>query len=56
MLRRELHDGFGPALAGVALGLRAASNLLPNRPSEGGPLVDRMADEYLALYRELCAA
>ncbi len=23
-LRRELHDGFGPALAGVALGLRAA--------------------------------
>ncbi|MFJ7156272.1 sensor histidine kinase [Streptomyces sp. NPDC101118] len=28
-LRRELHDGLGPALAGVGLGLSAARNLLP---------------------------
>ena len=44
-LRRELHDGFGPGLAGVALGLRAAGNLLANDPSAAEPLVRRMADE-----------
>ena len=40
-MRRELHDGLGPALAGVALGLRAVTKLLPTRPAEGAPLVDR---------------
>jgi signal transduction histidine kinase len=44
-LRRELHDGFGPALAGVALGLRAANNLQPTRPDDASTLVDQMADE-----------
>jgi len=44
-MRRELHDGLGPALAGVALGLRAANNLMPRRPEEGVQLVDRMAGE-----------
>ena len=28
-LRRDLHDGLGPALAGVALGVDAARNLMP---------------------------
>ena len=33
-LRRDLHDGLGPALAGVALGLEAARNLMDtDRPS-----------------------
>jgi signal transduction histidine kinase len=45
VLRRELHDGFGPGLAGVALGLRAAGNLLATDPSAAGPLVRQMADE-----------
>ena len=31
-LRRELHDGFGPALAGVALGLRAAEQPAADPP------------------------
>ena len=44
-LRRELHDGFGPSLAGVALGLRAAGNLLRRRPRTAAPLVASMADE-----------
>jgi signal transduction histidine kinase len=44
-LRRELHDGFGPGLAGVALGLRAAVNLLATDPAAAGPLVRQMADE-----------
>ncbi|HSP28122.1 MAG TPA: histidine kinase [Ilumatobacteraceae bacterium] len=45
VLRRELHDGFGPGLAGVALGLRAAGNLMEHDPSAAEPLVRRMADE-----------
>jgi signal transduction histidine kinase len=45
VLRRELHDGFGPGLAGVALGLRAAGNLLVTDPAAAGPLVRQMADE-----------
>jgi signal transduction histidine kinase len=45
VLRRELHDGFGPSLAGVALGLRAAGNLLSTDPAAAGPLVRQMADE-----------
>ncbi len=44
-LRRELHDGFGPGLAGVALGLRAADNLLVVDPSTARRLVGEMADE-----------
>lgn len=44
-LRRELHDGFGPGLAGVGLGLRAARNLLATSPDAAAPLLDRMADE-----------
>lgn len=44
-MRRELHDGLGPALAGVGLGLRAAGNLLPGRPAEADALVGQMADE-----------
>jgi signal transduction histidine kinase len=55
-LRRELHDGFGPALAGVALGLRAAHNVLPTQPADGALLVDRMAaeiDELVEVVRTL---
>ena len=45
LLRRELHDGFGPSLAGVALGLRAAGNLLDNDPVASTQLISQMADE-----------
>ena len=31
-LRRDLHDGFGPSLAGITLKLDAARNLLPRDP------------------------
>ncbi len=44
-LRRELHDGLGPALAGTALALRAGGNLLASDPTRAGSLVDRSADE-----------
>ncbi|MDQ3643613.1 MAG: histidine kinase, partial [Actinomycetota bacterium] len=32
-LRRDLHDGLGPALAGVALGVEAAERLMHDDPS-----------------------
>ncbi|MEV1330601.1 sensor histidine kinase [Micromonospora costi] len=44
-LRRDLHDGLGPALAGVALGLQAARNLLTADPAAAGHLLDRLRDE-----------
>jgi signal transduction histidine kinase len=44
-LRRELHDGFGPGLAGVGLGLRAAENLLATSPDAAAPLIAQMAAE-----------
>ncbi|MDI5940394.1 sensor histidine kinase [Micromonospora sp. DH15] len=44
-LRRDLHDGLGPTLAGVALGLQAARNLLGVDPAAAGRLLDRLRDE-----------
>lgn len=44
-LRRDLHDGLGPALAGVALGLQAARNLLTTDPAAAGHLLERLRDE-----------
>ncbi|MBM0259479.1 hypothetical protein JNW89_24915 [Micromonospora sp. 4G55] len=44
-LRRDLHDGLGPALAGVALGLQAARNLLTADPAAAGQLLDRLREE-----------
>ncbi|MFG3712323.1 sensor histidine kinase [Micromonospora sp. NPDC047730] len=44
-LRRDLHDGLGPALAGVALGVQAARNLLAVDPDAAGRLLDRLRDE-----------
>ncbi|MFG3704050.1 sensor histidine kinase [Micromonospora sp. NPDC047670] len=44
-LRRDLHDGLGPALAGVALGVQAARNLLTVDPDAAGRLLDRLREE-----------
>ena len=42
MLRRELHDGLGPSLAAIGLGMR---RLQSEVPSVQGPLVTTLADE-----------
>ena len=34
-LRRELHDGLGPTLTGIAFTADAAANLLADRPGAG---------------------
>jgi len=44
-LRRELHDGLGPALAGVTYGLMAARNLMTTDPAAAGALLDQMVAE-----------
>jgi signal transduction histidine kinase len=44
-MRRELHDGLGPALAGVGYGLQAARNLLASDPDAAGRLLDQMVAE-----------
>ena len=38
-LRRDLHDGLGPALAGAALKVEAAENLLASDPRAAGKLL-----------------
>ncbi len=44
-LRRDLHDGLGPALAGAALKVEAAENLLgSNPPAASGLLADARAE------------
>lgn len=44
-LRRELHDGLGPALAGIGLGLKAGRNLLEADPEAAGALIDQLVVE-----------
>jgi signal transduction histidine kinase len=44
-LRRELHDGLGPALAGVNLGLQAARNQLAKDPAVAAELLERISAE-----------
>ncbi len=45
MLRRELHDGLGPALAGVALGLAAAQRRIAHDPGGTAGLLEELREE-----------
>ena len=44
-MRRELHDGFGPALAGIGYGLSAVRNLLHSDPATADSLLERLGHE-----------
>ncbi|WP_328345611.1 sensor histidine kinase [Micromonospora sp. NBC_00421] len=44
-LRRDLHDGLGPALSGIGLGLAAVRNLLHRDVTMAGELLDRLVVE-----------
>ena len=44
-IRRDLHDGLGPALAGVALGLDAVGRLVADDPAEAVALADQLKVE-----------
>ncbi|MGW7308894.1 histidine kinase [Streptomyces sp. NPDC054835] len=45
VLRRELHDEIGPALAGIGLALSAARNLLPDGADRADELLARLRGE-----------
>jgi signal transduction histidine kinase len=38
-LRRELHDGLGPSLTGIAFGADAAANLITSDPEQANELL-----------------
>jgi len=44
-LRRDLHDGLGPGLAGIAFGLGAARNRLRDDPDAADALLERLQDQ-----------
>ncbi|WP_345202406.1 sensor histidine kinase [Fodinibacter luteus] len=45
VIRREIHDGLGPSLAGLRLGLRGARNLLDTDPAAAAELLGTLQDE-----------
>jgi len=44
-MRRDLHDGLGPSLASLAMGLESASNLIPDDPDGAADLVSRLSEQ-----------
>jgi signal transduction histidine kinase len=44
-LRRELHDGLGPTLAGVTLGLHAARTQVRSAPDDAEALLDTLEEQ-----------
>jgi signal transduction histidine kinase len=57
-LRRDLHDGLGPSLTGVSLGLRTALRQLDRSPAAdelvpSRQLMERLADEVDSIVREV---
>ena len=52
-LRRDLHDGLGPSLSGIALGLEAAANALERGPAGVAELLERTRLEADAAVREI---
>lgn len=45
VIRREIHDGLGPSLAGIRLGLQGARNLLLDHPEAGRELLAHLQSE-----------
>jgi signal transduction histidine kinase len=52
-LRRDLHDGLGPSLSGIALGLEAAATALRRDPARIPALLERTRDEAELAVREI---
>lgn len=52
-LRQELHDGLGPALSGIALGLEAAEAALAGDPGRVAVLLERLRVETQTAVREV---
>jgi len=44
-MRRELHDGIGPALAGIGFGLAAVENLAETHPDRAAGLLEELGED-----------
>lgn len=54
-IRRELHDGLGPALAGIGFGLAAAQNLSATHPRRAQARLHELADDVRDRVRDVRA-
>jgi signal transduction histidine kinase len=54
-IRRELHDGLGPALAGTGFALAAVENLAAGEPDRARALLGELADDMRARAQEVRA-
>ena len=52
-LRREIHDGVGPTLAGIALGVESAARAVDRDPPRARRLLDDMRSDVAALVDEV---
>jgi signal transduction histidine kinase len=52
-LRRDLHDGLGPSLSGIALGLEAATRALGTDPASAATILERTRAEADDAVREV---
>lgn len=52
-LRRDLHDGLGPSLSGIALGLEAAGGLVGSEPDAAAEILARTRAEAEVAVREV---
>jgi len=52
-LRRDLHDGLGPSLSGIALGLEAADHAIDQDPQSARDLIARSRAEAESAVREI---
>jgi signal transduction histidine kinase len=52
-LRRDLHDGLGPSMSGIALGVEAASLALGDNPRTAGEILARTHTEAAAAVTEI---
>jgi signal transduction histidine kinase len=52
-LRRDLHDGLGPSLSGVALGIQAAQSTLGSDPARTAQILDRLRSETSGTVEEI---
>jgi two-component system, NarL family, sensor kinase len=52
-LRRDLHDGLGPALASMTLQLDAAHNLLARDPSAAAPILVEVREQVQSVIEDL---
>lgn len=52
-IRRDLHDGFGPALAATALQLQAAARMVCGDPAQTKAILEQLADEVQVMIRDI---